>query len=250
MPGNVHYLDPAVRWKHRFPGMAEREPSSVDVVAEILDTRFADEVLGRLASGKEADIYLVAHRGAPLVAKVYRLYRQAGKTGAIPLNRFSFLAAIEFERLYKAFRGGVRVPAPAGRHENIVFMRFLGDDSAAAPRLVDAPPEDPRACLDSVLDEVARLLAVGIVHGDLSAFNILMHEGRPWLIDFSYATAFRRPKEKPWDKDPVARADLLRDCASLAANFRKFGLPVMAEDLLSSLRERTASGEASSATSP
>src|SRR3989304_5678973 len=113
MPGNVRYLDPAVRWKHRFPGMAEREPSSADVVAEILDTRFA------------------------------------------------------------------------------------GADSAAPPRLGDAPPEAPRACLDSVLDEVARLLAVGIVHGDLSAFNILLHDGNPWLIDFSYSTAYRRPKERP-----------------------------------------------------
>ena len=116
MPGNVHYLDKSVRWKHRYGGMAEREPSSEEVASEILDTRFADEILGRLASGKEADVFLVAKGGFPLIAKAYRLYRQPGRSGAIPLNRFSYLAAIEFERLLAAFRAGVRVPAPAGRH--------------------------------------------------------------------------------------------------------------------------------------
>jgi len=134
MPGNVHYLDGSVRWKHRDSGLNEREPSSQDVVAEILDTRFADDVLGRLASGKEADVYLVSYHDTPLVAKVYRLYRHPGRSGAIPLNRFSYLAAIEFERLHRAFRAGVRVPAPAGRHENILFMRFVGEGTAPCGR--------------------------------------------------------------------------------------------------------------------
>jgi len=64
-----------------------------------------------------------------------------------------------------------------------------------------------------------------------------MHEAKPWLIDFSYSSSFRRPKERPWDKDPQARSDLRKDCASLAANFRKFGLAVDAEAILFRLTE-------------
>jgi RIO kinase 1 len=239
MPGTTQFLDASVGWKHRHRGLDEREPSIGEVVAEILESGFADEVLARLASGKEADVYLVAINGAPLVAKVYRLYRQSDRSGAIPLNRFAFLAAIEFDRLLKAFRARVRVPAPAGRHENIVFMRFVGSGGVPAPRLADVAMADPKTWLDLLLEEVARLVDAGLVHGDLSLFNTLAHEGLPWLIDFSYATDFRRPKEKPWDSRPAARAALWRDCESLAANFRKAGLDVTAGGLLADIGGRT-----------
>lgn len=56
-------------------------------------------------------------------------------------------------------------------------MRYLGTDAGPAPRLKDVRLEDPAGFLERLLDEVRRLCAAGVVHGDLSAFNVLVHDG-------------------------------------------------------------------------
>src|SRR5438034_1833878 len=86
-----------------------------------------------------------------------------------------------------AWKGGTSVPTPARRVENLLSMRYLGGPDQPAPRLQDVRLEAPSAFLHAVVTGVHALASAGIVHSDLSAFNILFHEGRPYFIDVSEA---------------------------------------------------------------
>ncbi len=150
-----------------------------------------------------------------------------------------FRAAHEYEMMRQAWKGGVRVPAPARRVENRFSMRYLGTDEGPAPRLKDIRLEDPEAFLDRVLDLVRRLSGAGVVHGDLSAFNLLVHDREPWLIDFSEAIRVDRTGDSPWVRLTEARSLLERGLAALQVYFRRYGLaidaPAYVADIVESL---------------
>ncbi|TLZ69693.1 MAG: hypothetical protein E6K14_09025, partial [Methanobacteriota archaeon] len=151
-----------------------------------------------ISAGKEADVYLCAYNGAPLAVKAYRLYRTSHRGGRpIKVDTMSWLAAREFEMMRQAWKGGAPVPAPARRAENLLSMRYLGDDNGPAPRLHDVELDSPEAFLRAVLEAVSALGRAGVVHSDLSAYNVLVHAGRPWLIDFSDAIRVDRTGEAP-----------------------------------------------------
>ncbi|MEK6851250.1 MAG: RIO1 family regulatory kinase/ATPase [Candidatus Thermoplasmatota archaeon] len=122
----------------------------------------------------------------------------------------------------QAWKGGALVPAPAKRVENLLAMRYLGGDDGPAPRLADLQPVDPRAFLDELLAATEALLLAGVVHGDLSAYNVLIHEDRPWFIDFSDGLRVDRLGSAPWMRLQLARETLTRDLEGLRAYFRKF----------------------------
>src|SRR5438093_997318 len=86
--------------------------------------------------------------------------------------------------------------------------------------------EEPGEFLDQVLDTVRRLIGAGVVHGDLSAFNILVHEGDPWVIDFSEAIRVDRAGASPWIRLTEARAVLETGLAALQMYFRKYDLQI------------------------
>ena len=120
----------------------------------------------------------------------------------------------------------VSVPTPARRVENRFSMRYLGTDEGPAPRLKDVVLEDPKGFLDRVLDVIRRLIGAGVVHGDLSAFNVLVHEGEPWVIDFSEAIRVDRAGSSPWVRLTEARAALESGLAALQVYFRRYDLRI------------------------
>src|SRR2546427_2960587 len=147
-----------------------------------------------------------------------RRAREAGLDG--------LAAAHEYEMMRQAWKGGVRVPTPARRVENRFSMRYLGTDEGPAPRLKDVVLEDPREFLDRVLDMIRRLIGAGVVHGDLSAFNVLVHEGEPWVIDFSESSRVDRAGSSPWVRLTEARAALESGLAALQVDFRRYDLRI------------------------
>src|SRR5213082_2429388 len=155
-------------------------------------TRASRPRSGLISAGKEADVYLCGYNGAPLAVKAYRLYRTSHRGGRpIKVDTMSWLAAHEFEMMRQAWKGGAPVPTPARRVENLLSMRYIGNE-APAPRLHDVRLESPESFLRTVLAGVDALAHAGIVHGDLSAFNILVDGERPWFIDFSEAVRVDR----------------------------------------------------------
>ena len=209
-----------------------KESSYQSVKEAILTSGLATDVIGLISSGKEADVYLSTYRGAPIAIKVYRLYKTSHRGGRpIKLDSIGWLAAHEFEMTRQAWNGGVRVPAPARRVENMFSMRYLGSEDRPAPRLSDVTPDDPAAMLDEVLMGVEELARAGVVHSDLSAFNILVHEGQPWFIDLAEAIRVDRTGDVPWKRLYEASVALDRGLSALQGYFGKYGLSIEKDSL-------------------
>jgi len=183
-------------------------------LAELHDLGVIDEVIRPLQAGKEAQVYLVVSKGAIRVAKVYkdatqrtfkhrsdytegRRVRNTRQQRAMSKNsrygRKENEAAwqdAEVDCLYRLFDAGVRVPTPYEFVDGVLIMELIEDGSGnPAPRLSDLSwsAREAEALLENLVQEVVRMLCAGIVHGDLSDFNILIDPKGPVLIDFPQA---------------------------------------------------------------
>ncbi len=173
-----------------------------------------DEVIRPLKSGKEAAVYVVLSEGEIRCAKVYKeankrgfhkqaLYQEGRKVRnsrqarAMEKNtRFGrkqqeeVWQNAEVDALYRLSAAGVRVPQPYNFVEGVLLMELVTDDAgAAAPRLNDLVMTHKEA-LDYhalLIKEVVRMLCAGIVHGDLSEFNVLIDSNGPVIIDLPQA---------------------------------------------------------------
>ena len=227
-------LDKSVQWRINTGAIRFEEPGYRGAVEAILSSGLATEVVCLISAGKEADVYLAGYRGAPLAVKVYRLYRTSHRGGrAIKVDNMSWWAAHEYEMLRIAWKAGVRVPTPARRVENMVVMRYLGGEDGSAPRLKDVRVEDPQAFLDEILTATEHMALAGVIHGDLSAYNILVHRGESWFIDFADALRVDRLGGAPWRRLTEASRLLTRGMAAMQTYFQGYGLTIDIEDFVS-----------------
>ncbi|WPB78061.1 RIO1 family regulatory kinase/ATPase [Archangium violaceum] len=170
-----------------------------------------DEVVGRLKSGKEADVYLVRHKGEVVAAKIYkerehrnfrnnsgyregRQVRNSRTARAIAKgSRFGVRAAedawktAEADALGKLHVAGVCVPRPVMFYEGVLLMELVLDlEGHPAPRLEEAAltAEEASALYFDLRNQAIRMLCCDLIHGDLSAFNILLGNRGATIIDF------------------------------------------------------------------
>ena len=189
-----------------------------------------------LSIGKEANVFTARKDDETRVVKIYRLQtcdfnRMYDYIKADP--RYSDLknarrdilfawAHREYRNLLKAREAEVRVPTPYAVLFNILVMEFIGDDMAAQ-RLKDDKPEDPEAFFKEIVVQMRKLYKAGLVHGDLSGFNILNYHQKPVLIDMSQAT--------PLD-NANAQSYLKRDVHNVCTLFAKWGVKADEETVL------------------
>jgi RIO kinase 1 len=239
---NEATLDKSVQWRIEAGAIRFRESSHQDTVDDILSAGLATDVVGLISAGKEANVFLAEYNGAPLAVKVFRLFRTSHrKGGPIKLDEMSYYAAHEFQMLHMGWKGDCKVPTPARRSENMLAMRYLGDEDGPSPRLKDVRLDDAEPFLEMTLHGVYALLDAGLVHGDLSAFNILVHDGEPWFIDFADSMRVDRLGWPPWQKLSVARNLLDRGLKALGKYFGKYGLTIDVEDHVERLSEKMGS---------
>jgi RIO kinase 1 len=234
---NSPYLDKSVQWRIRTGQLETQEPGYRGTVQAILSAGLATEVVGMVSAGKEADVFLVRYNGAPMAVKAYRLFRTSRRGGGpVKADAMGWLAAHEFEMLHRAWKGGVRVPTPARRVENLLAMRYLGDDGTGpAPRLKEVLLDDPAGFLQEILRGVKKLAEVGLVHGDLSAYNILVHRGEPWFIDFPDCVRVDRLGWPPWHRLDEASRLLTRGLQGVATYFKAYQIPLEVEPFVEGL---------------
>jgi RIO kinase 1 len=180
----------------------------------LIDEGLIDAVQRQLMSGKEAMVFVVRCGEETRCAKVYkeathRSFRQAvdytenrkvkntrQARAMAKGTRFGRQAqeaawqSAEVDALYRLAAAGVRVPRPYNFFEGVLLMELVADaHGEAAPRLndVDFTPGDARRHHATLLHEVVRMLCAGVVHGDLSEFNILLSHDGPVIIDLPQA---------------------------------------------------------------
>jgi len=131
----------------------------------------------------------------------------------------------EVDALYRLAGAGVRVPKPFNFHEGVLLMELVVDaEGAAAPRLNDVAftAADARTHHATLLKEVLRMLCAGVVHGDLSEFNILLSADGPVIIDL--------PQAVDAAGNNHAKRMLLRDVENLRHFFGRFAPDLLATD--------------------
>lgn len=236
---NTPYLDKSVRWRLTTGNLAFHELTYREVERTILEAGLATEVLAKIGSGKEADVYLGLQGSRRVALKAYRYYRTSHR-GLRPVRaeELGQVASREFELLTYAYVGGAPVPEPIDRDESILAMSYLGTEEGPAPRLKDVRLEDPAACLGEVLAAVDRLSRAGLVHTDLSSFNILFHDGHPWVIDFADALRVDRLGGSPWERLTLAEGALRSGLNSLRRYFGRYGLDVEVEPKVREIVDR------------
>jgi len=180
----------------------------------LLDDGLIDEVLYPLMSGKEADVFVVRCGTRTRCAKIYkdavkRSFKKAARYTEGRKVRNSRRARAmekgsrfgreqqeatwqnaEVDALYKLDRAGVRVPIPYGCFDGVLLMELITDeDGDIAPRLNDVTMDAEQAREDHALmmRYVVRMLCAGVVHGDLSEFNVLLNADGPVVIDLPQA---------------------------------------------------------------
>jgi len=180
----------------------------------LIDDGIIDEVLRSLKSGKEATVYVVRCGEQRRCAKVYRdmaqrsfqnraQYQEGRKVRGSRQTRAMSRSTrfgkreqeaawknAEVDALYRLVAAGVRVPKPFGYFNDVLVMELVTDATGdPAPRLgeVALSAETARDYHARLIREVVRMLAIGLIHGDLSEFNVLLAADGPVIIDLPQA---------------------------------------------------------------
>jgi RIO kinase 1 len=239
----------------------------LDSLGAFFEQRWIADVLSKIKAGKEASVYLCRSGEqvkAPLIAaKVFRprmlrnlkndqLYRQDRAVldeAGHPVHDLGMLKAqhkrsvygeqirhqswiaFEFQTLKSLHTAGADVPRPFEMNENAILMSYIGNAASAAPTLntVNLEPGEVGPLFERLLRNIRIMLAHGIVHGDLSAYNVLYWEGEITLIDFPQVVSpsSHRSAYPIFSRDIArvceyfARQGLRSDPARLAANLWK-----------------------------
>jgi RIO kinase 1 len=230
---NEPYLDASVRWKLKSGAIAFREPRTAEVAAQLIDCGLVTEVLGTIGAGKEADVFLARDGKRLVVAKSYRLYRTSNRSrGSVKADGMGRLALEEFNLLGYAWAHRAPVPEPFEREENTFTMEFVGDEDGPAPQLRRIQLEEPEAFARELLAGIDDLAHAGVVHTDLSPFNILVHRGHPVIIDLGKGLFVERLGASPWVRLSEARTALEHAFVTLRRYFARYGVPFESDALL------------------
>ena len=207
----------------------------------LIDDGVIDEVMRPLKSGKEAAVYVVRSGDDVRCAKVYkdmaqRSFQQRvqyqegrkvrGSREARAIGKASKYGRkqqetawknTEVDALYQLREAGVRVPEPHGYFHGVLVMELVTDaEGFSAPRLgeLELTAEQAREYHAFLVRQVVRMLCLGLIHGDLSAYNVLVGEDGPVVIDF--------PQVVSAGGNNAARKMLLRDVNNLTATLGAF----------------------------
>jgi RIO kinase 1 len=207
---------------------------TIDRIRKLMGQHVIEGLESPVKIGKEANIFTAkTMRGEKRIVKIYRLescnfnkmydyIRYDPRFLNIKKQRRQVIITWvmrEYRNLMKAREAGVRVPTPLACVDNVLILEYLGDDERIAPQLKDSMPKDKeeiKKFSDDIIENVRLLYKkAGLVHADLSEFNILNLNGKPVLIDFSQTTPIDNMNSNEY---------MERDIANLVRFFKKHGL--------------------------
>lgn len=198
---------------------------------KLISQHYFEGLLSPVSLGKEANIFLAERNDkSRVIVKIYRLKGADFKKMYDYLKydtRFKNLkhkkrqvifswAQREYINLMKCRSISVNSPTPYVCKDNILVMELIGDKQPA-PQLKDALPKNPEGFFKKLIEQMKLLYKNGLVHADLSKFNILNYREIPFLIDFSQCTTLKNPQSEEY---------LTRDLKNVCDFFKKLGLKI------------------------
>jgi RIO kinase 1 len=192
---------------------------------------------GPVSTGKEANVYeALGEDDYELAVKIYRInasnfrhmreYLEGDpRFEGIGSDKKAVVLAWtrkEFANLRRARKAGVRVPEPIAVQRNVLVMDLVGHATDRARRLAEVSVENPETSFEVVREYMRRLYAAGLVHGDLSEYNLIVYDDVLYVIDMGQAATIHHPN---------ADTFLERDCQNIAAFFTRQGFEVDPEAL-------------------
>ncbi len=205
-------------------------------LVKLISQHYFDGLESPISVGKEANIFSALSEKGRVVVKIYRLEtcdfnrmydyiksdpRYANLKGKKRKIIFNWVER-EYRNILKAREAGVRVPMPLTFLNNVLVLELIGDDDVA-PRVKDLIPKNPEDFFEKVVDGMKMLYKRGLVHADLSGFNILNYKESPVFIDFSQATTLNSTRSMEF---------LRRDVKNICVFFRKIGVDAVDKDVL------------------
>ncbi|MFB6096339.1 MAG: serine/threonine-protein kinase Rio1 [Haloferacaceae archaeon] len=213
------------------------DDATLAAVYKLVQDGYIDAFGGPISTGKEANVYeALGGEGVDVAVKIYRInasnFRQMREylegdprfegIGSDKKETVLAWTRKEFANLERARKAGVRVPEPIAVERNVLVMELVGLVEDRARRLAEVDVENPQTAYEVVREYMRRLYAAGLIHGDLSEYNLIVHEGELFVIDLGQALTVHHPNAEEY---------LRRDCRNVASFFSRQGLDVSADDL-------------------
>ncbi len=214
------------------------DQSTLLAVFKLMTQGHIDTLEWPIARGKEAHVFRGESESGPVAVKIFHTsnavfrglmqYIEGDPRFGGLRRRHRQLVEIwvrkEQRNLLRMRKFGLRVPEPFALFKNVLVMSYVGDETGPAPRLRDAEVESPQPVYDELL-EFLRILwnDAGMVHADFSDYNILWHDGEPWVIDAGQSVVERHPNSNEF---------LVRDATRLVQWATRQGLEVELADAM------------------
>ncbi|MDG5777884.1 serine/threonine-protein kinase Rio1 [Haloarculaceae archaeon H-GB2-1] len=208
---------------------------------KLVQDGYIDAFGGPISTGKEANIYTALRDDTEVAVKVYRINASDFKDmrgyldgdprfRGIGQDKKKVVTAWvrkEFANLKRARAAGVRAPEPIAVERNVLVMEFLGHDNQRSKRLAEVHVENPETAYEVVREYMRRLYDAGLVHGDLSEYNIVVHDDQIFFLDLGQAVTVHHPNAEEF---------LDRDCENVANFFARQGVETTGDELVAYVR--------------
>jgi len=212
--------------------------STLLAVSRLVNQGLFDVLDHPISSGKEGGVFRASKGSEFRAVKIYRIsnttFRHLPPYALEELRReasarnFGGLIFAWTRRehtiLGRLVEAGVRAPRPFGHYRNVLVMEYIGNEEGAAPRLKDVPIDDAAGLYEELVREFGRMVGTAkLVHGDLSPYNTLYHDGKVVIIDVAQAIRSDHPE---------ARRLLERDLANFSRFLGRLGYEVEPAEFL------------------
>ena len=214
---------------------------AIGVLQKMISQGYFEGLRSPISIGKEANVFTAEKKdGSLVIVKMYRLencnfnkmydyIKYDPRYESLKKQRRKIIYAWvqrEYRNLLKAREAQVRVPTPIVAQDNIIVMEYIGDFDNIAEKLKNQDPENAALFLKKTIAYIRLLYKkAGLVHGDLSPFNILNYKDTPVFIDFSQATVLR---------NQMSEELLERDVKNVCQHFVRLGVKL---DIAKALKE-------------